>query len=152
MCIFECVDKLAKLVFFSLKIGVDINQCFSNFFSPGPSLHSKIASNRPSPPWIFFLSVLDELQGWWIAVFCIYDKKIYYKVYFFLIIGIYLIPQKKKYIYIFFTIDIPGISMDIFKIYLNIYLFKAFKPTQRNIIFACMYIFVSSMKYAYLQN
>ena len=51
-----------------------------------------------------------------------------------------------------YTTVIPGISMDILKKYFNIYLFKVFKPTQLNIIFPSMSIFVSSMKYAYLQN
>ena len=41
----------------------------------------------------------------------------------------------------FYTIDISGISLDILKIYLNIYLFKVFIPTQLNIIFP-VYVYI----------
>ena len=41
---------------------------------------------------------------------------------------IYLIPKMPKN-QAFYTIHTPGISMDIFKIYLNIYILKDFNPS-----------------------
>ena len=55
-----------------------LTQWFSNFYGPGPPLHSKIASNPPSPPWIFSYQFWMNYKDGELQFFQIYDKKIFY--------------------------------------------------------------------------